>query len=207
MPELPNPVRGAGGRLADDRGPRRSRILSVLLFGVVTASLLALGTVGVLTDSGTQPGALAIASNFAFAQSNGSVCPAGSTFSIEGCAATHYRYLITIARASVEFGDVAFGITTSSGSIYTASEALGFTIVNATGALLVQAAITDGMMSMSSTGWSWSYAASTSVSSPVLTSYILIVDLGTTDPSGLGLSIVALGMGTESGSTAPIPLP
>jgi hypothetical protein len=155
----------------------------------------------------THPDALAIGSNFAFGIPTGSVCPIGSSFGTEGCSGNHYAYVVPIDRALVPFGEVAVAVATASGRPYNSAGGLGFTVIDQNGVVLAQAPVAGGLMSMSSTGWAWTYQNGTVTTTPLSTSDYFVLDMGISNPNGLGLTFAALGEGIESGTTTPIVLP
>jgi hypothetical protein len=58
---------------------------------------------------------------------------------------------------------------------------------------------------MTSTGWT--YTAPTGSSSSLTNLYTIVIDMGTVNPTGTGLTFVAIGTGSYTGTTTPISLP
>jgi flagellin-like protein len=134
-----------------------------------------------------------------------------------GClGATDYTYSLMIASSSVTFGDVLFEVKTISGSLYSATTFGGFTILNATGGVAASYTVSAGAVPMAMpsggfTTWGGSAAcgilgAACGVNSPLTNVYTLVIDMGTKNPSGLGLTFTVLGVAGYSGTTGPLTL-
>jgi hypothetical protein len=151
------------------------------------------------------PGALAIGDRFQPGHPTLGECPAGDTFVEDGCQGpTHSYYRVAIVISTVPLGDVWFAVQAPSGANDIAPGGLGFTILSPGGALLAQYPVVGGVMSMTS---GWTYPPGPSNLTVLGTSDSLYIDMGTENPSGLNLSLVALGVGSYSGTTAPEALP
>jgi FlaG/FlaF family flagellin (archaellin) len=134
-----------------------------------------------------------------------------------GClGANDYTYSLMVASSSVNFGNVLFEVKTNTGSPYSATTYGGFTILNATGGVAASYAVTAGSvpMAMPSGGFStWGSSgacgipgALCGVNSPLTNLYTLIIDMGTKNPSGLGLTFTVLGVAGYTGTMGPLTL-
>ncbi len=133
-------------------------------------------------------------------------CTAAKT-PVAACQASgQYSYALTITSSSVNFGSVQFEVLTSTGAVLGATGAGAFAVSTTTtpdGSWATTA--TTVSMIMPSTGFS-TYAVGFSSSSPLTTSYVISIDMGTVDPAGAGDTFVVLGIGSYSGQTTPITL-
>jgi hypothetical protein len=152
-------------------------------------------------------GGTPIGSAFAAGDPFVSTCPAGDTASKNGCTAGDYVYTLSVESSSVELADVLFEVVTSSAAIDTLSAPGGFTLLDVNGTLVAQSTWSDTLaMVIPSDPWS-TYGVGQSSSTPLTTLDSIVIDVGTADPIGTGLTFVVLGAGVYTGSTAPISLP
>jgi len=191
-------ARPAAGHLTDP----------VIVAVVVVVSLLLVGTVvGVFvllpgTTSIPPPEFRPIGSAFAVGGATEAACSAPSTFATNGCAAGHSGYTMMVEASTVTFQDVAFEVLTAAGDVSHESEGLGFTVFNASGVVLAQFAVSNGLMSMGSA--TWTYSSDTTPSTP-LTYYDYIgIDMGMNDPAGQGLVFVVMGVGQYTGTVSSV---
>jgi hypothetical protein len=49
--------------------------------------------------------------------------------------------------------------------------------------------------------------AACATATPMTSIYTIVIDMGTTNPTGTGLSFVAIGTGSYSGTSSPLALP
>jgi len=202
-PEAGSPPEGqpptTGTRPARGRTTHRVRLVVV-----VVVTLLLLGTVWVLAVSlprpvGTGPLPNApIGTAFAVEEAIESSCANGNTFVADGCAAGHFEYTLYVESSDVTFGDVRFEVQSANGSVAREADGLGFTILNASGTVLAQFAVTGGSMAMGS-GAAWSYSTGITSSTPIRNFDTIMVDTGTSNPLGQGLLFVVFGVGRYTG--------
>jgi hypothetical protein len=179
------------------------KLAVVLIVSLITVLGLAFG----LIRPSSIPGSSAISNAFVMGVPSARICQSEGTFQATGCAESHYAYFIPISYSRVGFGDIGFSIVSPSGSAYESPGALGFTVLGPNGTILAQAPASDGLLSMSSTDWTWTFESQTSISTPLTASDLLVADVGPSNPSGLHLAIVGLGQGSQSGTTSPLLLP
>jgi hypothetical protein len=128
-----------------------------------------------------------------------------------GCLdAADYYYTISIETSSLTFGEVHFRVDAANGTVYTATPDGGFSIVNLSGYVVAEFDLPfGGPLAFQNTS-SWIFTTnSTGISSG---SHLgnddsLVVDMGSRDPGGRGLVLVAVGTGVESGGSASVDLP
>jgi len=135
----------------------------------------------------------------------------GSSAPPAGCVSSNdYIYTISIEASSVDFGQVLFDVTNSSGSTIIAHPTGGFTIVNASGRAVAVFDLEAGGPLDVPTESNWTYfTAATGVSAQSLlgTEYSIVVDMGSLDPAGRGDSFVATGPMSGAGFVASLALP
>ncbi len=196
-------VRPPGPGATPTSGPAAHPVLVAV---VVVVTLLLVGTaLGILvvqleTSGPGPPPSFPIGSAFAAGDPIEGVCPTGNTFVTGGCAPDHAAYTLEVRASTVTFGDVVFEVLTTTGSVARETDGLGFTILNATDVVLVQFAVADGQMSMGS--GAWTYASDATSSSPLTTWDTIMIDIGTTDPTGQGPFFVAVGVAQYTGTTS-----
>jgi len=146
----------------------------------------------------------------AFAMGNPQLttCPSGDSFAIDGCNGGDYAYLVTIESSTVEFGNVLFEVHTASGGNFSVLPGSGgFALTNVTGAAAAEINSTQmGNELWMSTNW-LTYGSGYFPSTPLTNLFTIVVDVGTTDTAGIGLTLVAVGSGGYSGQTSPLSLP
>ena len=185
--------------------PPRTLLSYLVVFGIVGLAVI-FGLVWIVGHPYwvSAPGKAPIGTAFAADQPAGVTCSAGASFPSDGCQAGHFAYTIDIGSSTVNFGGVAFEVTTHSGSVYNATGGLGFTVLSRQGVVVAQFMTNGGGMAMNS---SWIYGPGTSESTGVATTDTIVIDMGTANPHGLNLEFVAIGLGPYSGATQPLKLP
>ena len=145
--------------------------------------------------------------------------PSAGTLANAGClggasGTGHYCYTLTVESSTINFGQVQFEVKTSTGAIYTAVAAGGFSVLNIAQAVVAQTVAGAGTgLAMSSTLaiTAAGTAAGITTASPLTNLYTIVIDLGLVtggvSPSGTGLTFVGLGTGGFSGTTSPVALP
>jgi flagellin-like protein len=133
-----------------------------------------------------------------------------------GCVSGDYCYTLTVESSTITFTSALFEVKTTAGTIYSAGAGTGgFSIVNIGGGVVAQSAhitisgglaMTSPIAIFNSTAGACN-SASCVTSSPLTSIYTVVIDMGTSSPSGLGLTFVAVGTGSYSGTTAPVLLP
>ena len=145
-----------------------------------------------------------IGSAFAVGNPVLSTCPAGHTFASNGCLTGDYTYTLTIESSAVFFGNVTFEVTDSEG-FANIPGAQGFALLNITGAVAAEASPVGPALFM--TGWSFPATSHETNSTPLTTLYTIVIDVGASNPAGLGYAFVADGVGAYFGTTNPLSLP
>jgi hypothetical protein len=129
-----------------------------------------------------------------------SLCPAGTAFPVDGCSAGDFAYRLTVESADIPFGEIRCNVTTNTGSAYVATAGQsGFTIENATGAVVAQYSAYGGPMTMTST---WTYRLGSSATTVLTSLYTVLVDVGSANPHDHGYVFHAVGTGAWSGTTS-----
>jgi flagellin-like protein len=120
-----------------------------------------------------------------------------------------YVYTLTVETSTISMTSALFEVKTATGAIDAA--AVGFYVVNVGGSVVTCAAgLTGAMTSTFSTFTTVAAAcngAVCSTSTPLTSIYTISIDMGATNPTGTGLSFVAIGTGSYSGTTSPLSLP
>jgi hypothetical protein len=146
----------------------------------------------------------------AFAAGNPIVeqCPTGYIFANNGCNAGDYTYTLTIEASSVEFGSVLFSVKTSVGTYYTVLPSPGgFSIAGVAGNVEAQTNTTQmGNELWMTSGWS-TYWSGVGPTYPLTSVDVILIDVGLSNPTGMGLTFVVTGTGNYTGTTAPLVLP
>jgi len=136
-------------------------------------------------------------------------CPIGDTYSVEGCQSQDTIYRISIYSSTVPFGNVLFAVETSTGANFTIPSGTGgISIINLTsGEVAVQmgSVPTGGSLAMNAP-WSF-YNGFVTATTPLTNAFSILLDMGTGDTLGEGLSLVGYGIAPYGGTTGPIPLP
>jgi hypothetical protein len=166
----------------------------------------------VLCTSGARPPCsqpsmgVPIGTAFSAANPVSSLCPAGDTYLMNGCAAGDYTYTLMIEVSTVTFASVLFEVKTSAGAILTLLAGTGgFSILNVTQGVAAQAAPSAAAMVMTSPFES--YGTSYGPTSPLTTLDRIFIDMGTGNPLGLGYTFIVIGAGQYTGTTSPLTLP
>ena len=198
-----------------------SPIIATILLVAITVVLAAV--LYVLISGLTHgPGNTPIGSAFTAGNPIASTCAAGSAQTIPpvaattgGCKVADFIYTLTVESSTVSFGSVLFEVKTSSGSIFAGAASSSFALLSISGT--VAADFTTGVgMAMTTTWAGYNAAASVcavaanscSTSSSLTNLYTIVIDMGSaTATTGQGLSFVAIGTGSFSGTTSPIALP
>lgn len=127
---------------------------------------------------------------------------------------TVYEYTLTVESSTITMSSALFEVKAANGAIYTDAVASAFYIVNIASQIVACQALAAGAMAMTSTFSTFSGATncnslSCSTSTPLTTIYTIVIDLGelTASPAGTGLTFVAIGTGSYSGTTAALTLP
>lgn len=163
------------------------------------------------------PGGAPIGSAFTAGHPMGSTCIAGSAKTLGavaitgGCTPGDFIYTLTIESSSVSFGSVLFEVKTGSGMVFTdGSASSSFAVLDIVGH--VTAISPTGVPIAMTSKWSGYGLTSTvptySDSTPLTSVNTIVIDRGSPIPTtGQGLTFVAIGTGSFSGTTAPISLP
>ncbi len=138
--------------------------------------------------------------------------PIGSAFTAGGavlntgaptgaCASAHYCYTLTVESSTVTFSSVQFEVKNSAGSVFANTVAGKFSILAVNGTVVASQTIPVGGVAMTGAFSSFTYV---SASTPLTSTYTIVVDLGVTavSPAGAGLQFVTIGIGSYSGSTS-----
>jgi hypothetical protein len=168
------------------------------------------GTSGAVTNNG---GTRSIAcSQFSISPPTQQTNPLGSAFAFGapqeitgtsstnsmGCATGDYCYVISIAYAGggLTYSNVGLEVRTAAGATYTGTLQFTFaTIVGASAATCSANVCNNG-----GTTPGWTYGTGYSGASGISSGMTVVADMGTSNPSGLGLQLVALGENGYSGS-------
>jgi hypothetical protein len=152
------------------------------------------------------PSSTPIGSAFAAGNPIISTCAAGSTFVANGCTAGDFTYTVMIEASAVTYGSVLFEVRTSTGNIYTLSDPGGFSVVGITGTVEASYAVGGSSLLVMMTGFTY-FGSGVSPSTPLTNLDTIVIDMGTVNPVGTGLTFTVLGTGSYSGSTEPLALP
>jgi len=190
------------------RPPFRSKVNPLLVLAIVAAVAAASFFYVFVVESPVVgicegcPGLAPLGTNLAVGNATELTCMPGNTFVATGCTAGHTRGDVSVLDSQVTFGDVAFTIVNSSGSVFASGNGLGFTVLSASGQVLTQFQAQDGYLSMNSSAWMYEHGSAGST--PILTSDRIVVDFGTAPVRGLILEVRAVG-GGFSGSVQSNP--
>ncbi len=190
------------------RSFRRSRkkgvspIIATILLVAITVVLAAV--LYVLISGLTHgPGNAPIGGAFTAGNPIAGTC--GTPLAGKACTSGHAIYTLTIESSTVTFGSVLFQVKTPSGSVLPNSGQ--FSIVTSSNAVAATETVTGGL-SMATTWTTVNATLGLSSGSPLTSVYTIVVDLGqTASISGAGDTFNAVGIGSYSGTTAPITLP
>lgn len=155
-----------------------------------------------LAPSGSSP----IGSAFIAGNPIAGTCLANDTFAAQGCKGGDHIYTLTVESSTVTFANVLFEVKTAVGGPYGHNGSGGFSVIRISGTVAAQTPIPGGSgMEMTSTfatygSGIWPSTALTSV-------YTIVLDMGTVNTVGLGLTFVVTGTGGFDGTTSPVTLP
>jgi flagellin-like protein len=195
-----------------------SPIIATILLVAITVVLAAVLYVLISGLTGGGVGSKPIGSAFSAGAPTLSFCASGSAQTVPPVAATKggcsptapdYIYTLTVESSTISFGSALFEVKTSSGAIYTPAAGSGtdsFAVLNIA-QQVVAISVTGGAMAMtspfSSFGPSGECNSAVCASSTSLTTiYTIVIDMGTTNPGGTGLSFVAVGTSGYTGTTS-----
>jgi flagellin-like protein len=186
-----------------------SPIIATILLVAITVVLAAVLYV-LITGLTHGPGSTPIGSAFAAGNPRSGTCAAGNTLAANGCKAGDFFETLTIEQSTVTYGSVLLEvIVTSTGNAWAAcAGACGMAILSTVGATqaYVSIAAAAGMVMTGSNQFTYVAAGITSGSSLSAGVYTISLDLGTTATTGLGISFVAIGQGSYSGTTSAVAL-
>lgn len=150
----------------------------------------------------------------AFTMGSPSLMSLSSTGSAVGCAtpsgsATEYCYVVPIAAAGsgLNLTNLGLEVKTTTGSVFPVAR-LSISAVGSTSVLSSLPATCTGPVCNGGAGTTpWTYgstgaAVGSGPTTPVSTLMTIVIDMGTTDPTGFGYQLVALGQGQYTGSVA-----
>jgi flagellin-like protein len=193
-----------------------SPIIATILLVAITVVLAAVLYVLISGLTGGGVGSKPIGSAFSAGAPTVSTCAAGSAQTIPlvaattgGCNPVDYIYTLTVESSTINFGSAQFEVKTSTGAIYTPAAGSahdGFAILNI-GSQVVAITVTAGAMAMSAVFSNYGpsgecNSAVCATSTPLTTIYTIVIDMGTSNPAGTGLSFVAVGASGYSGTTS-----
>jgi hypothetical protein len=215
-----SPPPTTAGATPDTAPPARSATQSARLsrstLALIATVVIAIIVVLVVLLTGIVPGVHLGSTNsspkslgtFSMGNPVSSLCRAGGVANA-GCATySDITYTVTVESSSVTFGSVLFEVRTSTGSVFVNAGTASFALKTASGTVAAYSTISPGAgLSMPTT---WTTYEGTYVSATPLTElYTIVIDTGQAGSSiGLsGLSFVAIGTGSYSGTSAPLSLP
>jgi archaeal type IV pilus assembly protein PilA len=197
-------------RKAKKRGV--SPIIATILLVAITVVLAAV--LYVLISGLTHgTGGTTLGSAFAAGPATPPLIVGTATTTGEGCASTHYCYILTIESASSGISVSSFNVVLKTATGTTATAGLGqavtaagqFTVYNSvTAAIVSQTATVAAGGTMSATTWTNAGLSTTQLTSTM----IIVIDTGVTtaatdsSPSGTGLVMSFLGVGSYSGTVS-----
>ena len=129
-----------------------------------------------------------------------------------GCvAAGDYRYTISIEDGfGVLFSSIVYEVSAANGTAYPALSSGAFTYENLSGSVVAVYVVSPGgnLSVPNASDWTY-YPAQTGVSgaTPLSSAYVLVLDVGSVDPAGLGLELAATGVGPSTGLHDVLALP
>lgn len=138
------------------------------------------------------------------------LCSGPSVLAVGCISPNDYIYTISIEASSVQFGQVLFNVTNSSGFTISVHPSGGFTIVNASGRAFAAFDLEAGgpLKVPTESGWTY-FTTATGISAHSLlgSEYSIVVDMGTLDPVGQGDNFVATATVSGVGVIASLALP
>jgi flagellin-like protein len=195
-----------------------SPIIATILLVAITVVLAAVLYVLISGLTGGGVGSKPIGSAFSAGSPVLSTCAAGSAQTVPltnlikgGCSPTtpDYIYTLTVESSTITFSSALFEVKTSGGAIYTpaaGSATDSFAILNIA-QQVVAISVTGGGMAMGSAFSNFGpgtecNSAACSTSSSLTTIYTIVLDMGSTNPAGTGLTFVAIGNSGYTGTTS-----
>ncbi|MGA7476502.1 MAG: archaellin/type IV pilin N-terminal domain-containing protein [Thermoplasmata archaeon] len=139
---------------------------------------------------------------------------AGNTYAATGCngvTTADYCYTLTVETTGATFSNVLFEVKTSTGAIAAATTGVGgFSVLNIAGNVVAQMTTASATLAMTATFGTYYTTTTTACngaacgpSTPWSSIYTIVVDMGQAPvPTGQGYSLVAVGTGGYSGTTA-----
>jgi hypothetical protein len=134
------------------------------------------------------------------------MCPRGFNFTTNGCLEGDYTYTVPINTSYQTFWGLNFQVSDpgTPGEFYNLSSPGGFSILAPNGTVAARTNISAG--SVMRTSFGFSYFGPGSELGVIPTTDTILLDMGTSDPAGLGLSLAATSS-YFNGSTPPVTLP
>jgi hypothetical protein len=187
-------------------GPRLLTMVIVVVIAAFLIGTVALAQVllkNVLQNPGG-PGPSSIRSAFFPGTPALHQCPQAMVFVASGCKGGDFYFLVPISASTVVFEDVLFKVVAGGDSNWGSPGSQGFAIINGTGAAVADYQTGGGVLLMTS---GWNYSGGVSPGTPLTHSYQVTIDVGVTDPSSAGVSLVTIGAVFYTGETVPLNLP
>lgn len=185
-----------------------SPIIATILLVAITVVLAAV--LYVLISGLTHgPGNTPIGSAFTAGNPTAATKCTAANVPVEGCvAAGDYVYQVTIESSTVTFASVVFEVKASTGSVFAATTDAGVSVITTSSTVAASWTVTAAStpLAMPSSGWT-TFGAGISGTTPLTNFYTIVVDVGSVNPSGVGLTFNGIGAGSYSGTTSPLPLP
>ncbi len=190
-----------------------SPIIATILLVAITVVLAAVLYVLISGLTGGGVGSKPIGSAFSAGNPISGKCPTGNTYALVtmtvttyGCLAADYTYTLTVETTGANFGSVLFEVKTATGAIDTTAGANGFTVLTV-GSLVAAQSAASTTLAMTAVFSTFNTNAvcnsnTCSTSTPWSSIYTIMIDMGTVNPVGTGLSFVAVGTGGYSGTTS-----
>jgi archaeal type IV pilus assembly protein PilA len=185
-----------------------SPIIATILLVAITVVLAAV--LYVLISGLTHgPGSTPIGSAFTAGNPTSSTCATGSTMVANGCLAGHFIYTLTVESSTVTMGSVVLEVKTPTGAVFVSTGVGGFSVMTISATVCAQyAQPAAGGLAMTAAFGTYPAAQGCSSSTPLTNLYTIVIDMGAAGPyTGQGLTFVALGTGSYSGTTSPLSLP
>jgi FlaG/FlaF family flagellin (archaellin) len=173
---------------------------------VVLAAVLYVLISGLVRGPGTSP----IGSAFAIGDPVGSTCTAAQVTAGVCQTAGDQIFTLTIEHSSIALDDVEFEVKTPSGNPFTTTVAGGFALQSVDASMVSSHAI-GAASALAMTSAFSTFGSGYSASSPIDTTMTVVVDTGVAAgnwATGQGDTVVALGIGSYSGTTSsnePLP--
>ena len=180
-----------------------SPIIATILLVAITVVLAAV--LYVLISGLTKgPGNTPIGSAFGVGNPVGGTCTAAQVTAGVCKAAGDQIFTLTIEQSTITLGSVEFEVKTPSGSAFTTTIAGEFAVQTVVGGLVASYGVA-ATSALAMTNAFTTFGAGYASTSPVTTTMSLVVDTGVTAANwvtGQGYTVVALGIGSYSGTTA-----